>query len=245
MEIRVEEASLNAWPGLRQLLLDGWLLRFSRGYTKRANSVSPVYASTLPLAEKVALCEERFRADGLPCTFRLTSATAPEGLDALLDARGYRRVDPTLVLSRELEDGGLPGEGDGVREAPLEAWLPLHTRLSGAPPERAATHHDILESIAARRATFALAHGGDEVACGLGVLEGDLFGLFDLVTAPEWRHRGFGTRLVCGMLAWARARGARSAYLQVTEANLTARRLYEKLGFTHLYDYWYRVQPPA
>jgi len=39
----VEERSLNAWPSLHQMLYDGWVLRFSNGYTRRANSVSPIY----------------------------------------------------------------------------------------------------------------------------------------------------------------------------------------------------------
>lgn len=245
LERRVEEASLNAWPGLRQVLLDGWVLRFSRGYTKRANSVNPLYPSALGLTEKVDLCEELYRAAGLPCVFRLARPFAPQGLDALLEARGYLPLDPTLVLHLDLRTADLPEPPAGLREEPLDAWFPLHCRLSGTDPARAPTHRDILEAIAARRATFTLAggDGGEDVACGLGVLEGGVFGLFDLVTAAERRGRGHGAALVGGMLRWARERGATHAYLQVVEANAPARRLYDRLGFRRLYGYAYRVAP--
>jgi len=35
----IEELTLNAWPPLETLLFDGWILSFSDGYTRRANSV--------------------------------------------------------------------------------------------------------------------------------------------------------------------------------------------------------------
>ena len=40
----IEELSMNAWPSLQTLLLDGWVLRFAAGYTRRANAVCPLFA---------------------------------------------------------------------------------------------------------------------------------------------------------------------------------------------------------
>lgn len=60
-------------------------------------------------------------------------------------------------------------------------------------------------------------------------------------TAPEHRKKGYGTQLVASMLQQAQQNGATHAYLQVMKENVPARRLYAKLGFQELYDYWYRV----
>ncbi|MCJ7737778.1 MAG: hypothetical protein MUQ10_10780 [Anaerolineae bacterium] len=99
---RIEEVSLNSWPALHQLLFDGWVLRFSKGYTKRANSINPVGGSTLDIRDKVDVCETLYAERGLPTVFRLTSFSSLSDLDDLLAVRGYQKVDPTLVLSLDL-----------------------------------------------------------------------------------------------------------------------------------------------
>ena len=86
--------------------------------------------------------------------------------------------------------------------------------------------------------------GGRGVACGLGVLEGEAVGLFDLITDPAERKKGYGTRLLAGILRWSRENGACHAYLQVMEVNVVARKLYAKFGFQEVYRYWYRVPTP-
>ncbi len=37
---RLEELAFRGWPALESRDLDGWRLRFSNGYTKRANSIN-------------------------------------------------------------------------------------------------------------------------------------------------------------------------------------------------------------
>jgi N-acetylglutamate synthase len=87
----------------------------------------------------------------------------------------------------------------------------------------------------------SLSVSGEAASCALGVLEGEFFGLFDVVTAPEHRSKGHATALLSSMLDWAQKNGARHAYLGVVALNSPARRLYDKLGFREVYRYWYRV----
>jgi GNAT superfamily N-acetyltransferase len=243
---RLEEAALNSWPSLRQMLFDGWVLRFSRGYTKRANSVNPLYGSTLDVTDKIVECERIYTEQGLPPIFRLTPFSSPPELDRVLERRGYARIDPTLVLALDLTDHGLqPTPSAGFRDVPLDEWMEAFYQLSASPPETRRPRRDILQAILSRRLLALRTDSLQPVACGLGVLENVYFGLFGLMTDPAQRGRGHGTALLGGMLGWARENGARTAYLQVMVSNERARRLYAKFGFREAYAYWYRVLEAA
>lgn len=244
----LEYAALKAWPALEQKEYGGWLLRFGRGYTKRANSINPLGEGASTLGEMIACCEARYRQAGLPPIFRVTPL-APAGLDLALAARGYALLDPTAVMTLDLTTWQAPAASIAAcRELALTAWFAHYCRIANTPLAVQAAHLEILTSISARRLCALVQSqeqdgASESAACGLGVLDGQLFGLFDLITTPALRRRGYGLALVAGMLAWARSRGARQAYLQVTLGNKAARALYERLGFREAYRYWYRVPP--
>lgn len=238
---QIEEAGLNAWPAHQQMLSDGWLLRFANGYTKRANSVMPVYPSEQEIDPKIDFCEGIYRQMGLPPVFRLTPL-AQGNLDLVLDGRGYKKIDPTRVMTLELESLDFPvSPAIHLRELPLEQWMGVFSEISGSLVEKQPAHAEILKNIINSHITAALEISGKWVACGLGVLEWGWFGLFDIVTHPDYRQQGLATQLVAGMLAWAKSRGAEKSYLQVMENNAPALRLYAKLGYVDGYGYWYRV----
>ena len=247
---RIEELSLNAWPAAQTSLYDGWLLRFSGGYTRRANSVQPLYPSSLDLGEKIRACEAFYRGAGLPVIFKMTPDSQPQGLDERLADEGYAREADT---SLQVLDLSAQGVWDLPAPAPLDAdltienglggeWMAAFARMSATSEQAAANHRRILESILPQCGYLALKVNGQVAACGLGVVENGWLGLFDIVVDSALRNQGLGERVVRGLLGWGRQHGARSAYLQVMHNNPPALRLYAKVGFRELYTYWYRVK---
>lgn len=239
--LQIEEAALNAWPAIHQTFFDGWVLRFSMGYTKRANSVNPLYTTTLDLKEKVEICEDIYARQGLPPIFRITPLAADE-LDSVLEGCGYRKINLTHVMILDLSRQNLTEPIDlELRDLPLEQWMGVYSAVSGSVIGKQPGHAEILGGILNPHLMAALEKSGQWIACGLGVLERDLFGLFDIVTHANNRNQGFGTRLIKGMLGWAKSQGGAVSYLQVMDENIPARRLYRRLGFKDVYSYWYRV----
>lgn len=252
---RLEEVSLNSWPALQQMFFDGWVLRFANGHTKRANSVNPLFGSTLDVSQKVATCERIYREKGLRCVFRLSPFSLPSHLDEVLEQRNYELIDQTLVLHRDLSDytrkaeGRARGQNEGVgastshlQSHTVDEWLEIFCELTDSSLESHQTHRAMLAAIASKPLFVSLLNdAGRPVACAVGVLENEYFGLFNMVTSPKYRKQGHGTQLLSGMLEWARQHGAGHAYLQVVSYNRPARRLYAKLGYKQIYRYWYRV----
>ena len=238
---QIEEAGMNAWPAHQQMLYDGWLLRFADGYTKRANSVMPVYESSLDLDVKIDHCEAIYRQQGLPPIFRLTPL-AQDDLDLILAGRGYKEHHPTHVLTRSLVDwDGSVFSEIVIRELPLAQWMGVFSEISGSLVEKQPAHAEILRNIINPCLMTAVEKSGKWVACGLGVIERDWFGLFDIVTRPDARRQGLGTQLIAKMLDWAKSQGATKSYLQVMANNIPAMGLYAKEGYADAYRYWYRV----
>jgi GNAT superfamily N-acetyltransferase len=237
----LEQAAFESWPALETQTRAGWLLRFGKGYTKRANSAN-AGAMALQLDEaEITGIEAAYRERGLLPTFRLVSDPALAGTDALLIERGYRFTDLSLVMAAPLT-AAAPSEDLYLLDDPA-AWLDLFQQISGKPIEGQAVHLDILRRITHPSAYAVRYQNGTPVSCGLAVVANGCLGLFDIATAATHRNRGLASELCRGLLEWGRGAGAQSAYLQVVGANTAAIRLYESLGYRYAYHYWYRIAP--
>jgi N-acetylglutamate synthase len=239
---RVEAAALWAWPPRETAAEQGWLLRAAGGHTRRANSVQALaFAAGARLEPAIARVEAWYARRGLPACFQLTDRAAPGGLDGALDGQGYARLSPVSVLIRNTA---------GVEVGPNDIALDLDTRPTPrvmnavcdplwAPPARRARAE--LFGRIRRPHVFAVAlAGGQAVAGGLGVADGDLVGVFAVRTADAARGRGYGRAVIARLAAWGRGMGARCLYLQVEDRNAPARAMVCPLGAERAYGYWYR-----
>ncbi len=244
MNYQIETAALNAWPGLQTYLYDGWLLRFANGYTKRANSVTPLYPGELDLDTKITYCERQFQHQNLSPVFRLPDFVQAETLDARLADRGYKRIDMTSVQVLDLSWSGAMGSERTFMlpsRSGLASWMGSFHHLNPARRDEE-THMQLLNNALGKKCPMVLMVANEVVACGLAVVDGDYCGLFDIVTAVEQRRKGYGRELTESLLDWGINFRARYAYLQVMVNNQPALNLYAQLGFKEIYRYWYRVK---
>ena len=241
---RIKEASLNAWPALNQIFLDGWILRFSAGYTKRANSVNPLYPAYYNFETKIKICESIYKKNNLPVIFRLTSFSDRTNLDEELARRKYKYLDKTSVMILNLQNFSDDSISRLImKEETLEKWMDIITNISRKQGDKnQAIHQEILTRILSEPVFTSLVDTEKYVSCSLGVIEDGLLGIFDLVTDVAHRRKGYGEQLMKKLLMKGKERGAHYAYLQVMYANKAAMQLYKKLGFKELYYYWYRIK---
>jgi ribosomal protein S18 acetylase RimI-like enzyme len=247
---RAELAGLNAASAPREAQVEGWLLRLSPGKAKRSRCVNALAGGTLPLDDVLRRCRASFEQAGLPLILRLTPFSQPADLDNQLAAKGWTRFDPADVMvlpSLEAFDdaGGL------VPLSPAD-YAGLIGALRGSSAEEIDGHARRLEQASVPHQAFKMEHAGVLLACGqvaidpgpAGTPAGGMAGLFDIFTPEDQRGRGHGFRLCAGLLAEARRQGAVSAYLQVGADNVSAQRLYVRLGFLQAYRYHYRSDDP-
>lgn len=236
---KIEYLTFQAWPALETQIYDGWILRFSKGYTGRANSVNPIDGSSLPLDEKIAHCEALYHERQLDMRFRMNEAVFPPELDSVLDERGYEFFSETHVLTCDLVQHPLLLDADfHFSDVLTDSWLEAYTTMNDTPSQ----HSDTLKAMLHKIEPDTCFGFVDDAAVGLAVRDSDFVGLYDIVVHPEKRRQGYGQKLVRSLMMWGKQQGATNAYLQVVAENAPAQTLYHQLGFHFHHKYWYRIK---
>jgi len=239
----IEELSLNNWPPLSTLLYDGWVLRFANGYTKRANSINPIHYSTCDLNLKIKECENIYSANHLPTTYKISPFIHPINLDNTLEEMGYSVIDTTSVQTLNLDYITKPHlTSVKISEDVTADWIEDFCRLNNVKDKNKEVMERTLSNIKTKKGFISFYYEERVVACGLGVIEREYIGLYDIVTDVNYRNRSFGEQMILNLLLWGKENGAKHSYLAVVANNEPALRLYSKIGYSEIYKYWYRVK---
>lgn len=99
---RLEELAMNAFPALSTELYDGWVLRYSNGYTYRGNSINPLYNSSYDFSKKIKYCERKYAESKIPCVFKINEYTE-KGLDSLLESKDYRVEKKVNIMETDIK----------------------------------------------------------------------------------------------------------------------------------------------
>jgi len=239
-----EELSLNALPALQTQFYDGWILRFTGGYsyTNRANSVNPLYPSSFAPTEKISECERRYFAQDQPTVFKITDGTDTE-LDKLLESGGYDVLTPTYLMTSDLTLRKFAIGKCVFSEEINDKWLEIYFKLSNyTETKKREIAKRVYENVKVSVLCGRIDICGNAVACGMCVIERGYAGLYNIVVNESDRGRGYGEEICVSLLAEAKRHGAHTSYLQVVQKNHAAVNLYKKLGYETAYSYWYRVK---
>jgi ribosomal protein S18 acetylase RimI-like enzyme len=243
-EIRnLEILSLRSLPAQVNRYYDGWLMRFNNGYTRRANSVYPIYAQPDDVMATILHCEAEYNSVHQDVHFKMSPVAMPTDLDKMLEDRGYASSEPTFMQIADLGKMDLDAVPVETSTFANETWVDTYIYWMGFDKEKhKAIRHTLTTTPAP--AYFCTLHDDRKhpVALGYGIHSEAWYGLFGIVVDPKKRQKGYGEQITQALLRTGHEHGAKFAYLQVESTNTKAISLYEKMGFRTQYDYWYRTR---
>ncbi len=240
----LEHYAANALPATITEFVGGWRLRYSYGVTRRANSVlAETHDSDLEWKlESVQNFYHRFNAKP---RFQLCPASQPSELNDVLLGQSYTKVPGAKVQVLELSHSKFDADTSSVQllDKPNDDWFSVYRAVEKADPHKEKIRTQMLQSITSN-AAFALLHLDNQpAAVGLGVFENGYTGMFNMATLQAFRGRGGASVVLAALANWGKLQSGHTLYLQVSEENINAQRVYEKLGFETLYSYWYLEAP--
>ena len=254
-EIRtLEKKAANGWVAFETHEYDGWEMRFGNGYTGRANSVSVYEDSTKRLEDKVVYCENLYKAQGLPCNFKVTDAD--KELSEYLLHRGYKVVTPSDVMildtdseefAKVLSDEGIEENSEAFKDVifsdePAE-WFDPYFEFEGFTDEKKIeTYKQFHANTKVTKLYVTLMHEGKVAAVASCAIEGEYSLLHNVIVDKKYRGLGLGKKLCLAAILKSKELGAKYSYLQVIKDNDVAVNLYNKLGYKKVYEYCYLKQ---
>jgi ribosomal protein S18 acetylase RimI-like enzyme len=161
-----------------------------------------------------------------------------------LDDAGWQTIDHSHLFAMEL------GEQHPDPEAKLfpvldPAFLAAQQHLQGYSDATLAQMRNVLAALVVPSSGIVVYRDGEPVASGLMAIADGIVITGNVIADSTRRRQGLGSAMMRSGLAWARAQGATTAALNVAADNPAGQALYASLGYSHQYDYTYRVPAQA
>ncbi|CAB1008452.1 N-acetyltransferase [Corynebacterium diphtheriae] len=225
----IEVAAAKAFPGIEHTWCGQWLLRAADGVTECSNSAAPLGPQALFTPVPYEEIKEFYRRHDLPALILV-----PERIAPAIPGDGPEIIVMTHPLDNVSEINDVHAE---FLDQPDDDWLELYHFRGKALPRHAL---ELLRTTIDGRMCFGrLKRDGKTVAITRGTITDSYLGYSAVEVAPEYRRQGLATELGAAMLAWGKAHGAHTAYLQVIESNAAGIGLYHKLGFVEHHRHKY------
>jgi len=218
------------WPAARSWRLGPFALRDGAGGGKRVSAAS---------------AEDPFTAHDLDAAIAAMAdplfliRAGDETLDAALDARGWRIIDPVVAYAAPVSDltAKLPGLTAFPHWPPLEIARALWAE-GGIGPGRIA----VMDRVAGPKAALLGRTGDRPAGVAFVACHGSEAMLHALEVRNSQRRQGLGRNLLHAAANWAADQGATRLSLVVTRQNAAARALYARLGMQVVGQYHYRMK---
>lgn len=228
---RLMRAVDATWPPVRMVSCAGWTLRVGEGGGKRVSAARG--------SGDIAAAEAGMAALGQFPLFALTPDEAP--LDAALAERGYDVLDPVALYAQPVAvlADGRDETAKVIRcAAPVRRVEEIWDRGGIGPARRA-----VMQRPKGSKRVLMARAGDRPAGCAFVACDDEIAMVHAIEVLPHFRNQGVGERLMRGAASFAQDHGAAWLTLAVTDENLPANRLYQKLGMAVAGHYHYRAKP--
>jgi len=256
----LQRVMVGAWPAMETARLGDWVLRASRGFTQRANSVMTAGSPGIPVPAALDAVERWYAERGLPPNLTVAGPVGFDPADDVVGAealrRGYLSRIPTLTLTAPtrllatLPPESAPGALSRVGASPEvevggelgDEWFAAYREYR--PVDDVAARAILIGSPAQ---SFATVRDDEGRVVGIGRLglAAAWGGIAAMWVDPVARRRGIATRMMAALAGAAERSGAASLHLQVDTDNTSALGLYERHGFERHHAYVNLSRPSA
>lgn len=224
--------------------VDGFLVGIDCGTLGRARSSAPLRHDLEPDPAVLDEIDALYRARGYRPIYRVADVAGLAPLQHALRGRGFAPDTATLVKVGDVAGMlALTGARSHTAPQPDAAWTSVFNGEGFDPVDGANRIRNL--SRAAGSLFASVRDGHRALAVGAGGFGHGWLSIHGMRTDPNARGRGYAGRILATLAEAAQGRGLTRAFLQVLEANETARSLYRRAGFVKAwrYEYWSPTSP--